>query len=212
MFSGLLGRPVISVEILGGGRNNKVYRLTCENSCRYVGKVYFRHDSDPRDRTSVEFSSLKFLWEKGRRCVPQPIAVGRRDASAVYECIDGDEIPPGEVTSSDIDCAVHFLAVLKDLRSQDDSHKLAAASEACFSIEALVRNIALRLKRLSSPQSGEAQYHTLQKFLNDEFTQVSMRSLDGAGLVFASPVFLSLPSWGKRKKYLARQILAFTML
>jgi len=170
IFSGLLGRDVTSVKRIGGGRNSQIYRLTCGRSATYAGKLYFRHGSDDRDRLDVEFSSLQFLWENRIRCIPQPIGADREHGYAVYEYVDGRKISAPEVTDSDIDYAVQFLARLKQLKSRKKSWNFPPASEACFSVQAIVNNIELRLNRLSAIQNGGAQYQALHKFLANNLT------------------------------------------
>lgn len=169
VFSRLLGCDVTCIERIGRGRNSEVYRLTCGSSSRYAAKLYFRYSLDDRDRLGVEVSSLQFLWENGVRCIPRPIAADRDRGCAVYEYIDGKKILSQEVISPDIDYAVQFLARLKELRSRTGSSYLPSASEACFSAQAIVNNIELRLNRLSTLPNGEAQYSALHEFLTNDF-------------------------------------------
>ena len=170
VFSRLLDRHVTSIERIGGGRNGQVYRLTCGRSGQYAGKLYFRHRLDDRDRLEVEFSSLQFLWENGVRCIPQPITADGDRGCAVYEYVDGKKISSQEVSDSDIDYAVQFLARLKELKTSKGSRDLPLASEACFSVQAIVDNIELRLNRLSSVRNGGTQYNALREFLTNDFT------------------------------------------
>jgi thiamine kinase-like enzyme len=117
----------------------------------------------------VEFSSLKFLWENGMKCIPQPIYISRDLGCAVYEYVDGEKISPQEVTNADIDVAVQFLDGLKELREREGSGDFSPASEACFSIKAVVENIEARWTRLSGLQSEETPYRALKDFLRTEF-------------------------------------------
>ena len=191
VFSRLLGRNVTSIERIGGGRNGQVYRLTCGSSGRYAAKLYFRHTLDDRDRLEVEFCSLQFLWENGVRCIPRPIAADRDRGCAVYEYIDGKKIASQEVSDSDIDYAVQFLARLKELKNRKGSRDLPLASEACLSVQAIMNNIELRLNRLSALRNGGAQYDALREFLTndfmpsfDEITRWCKSSLNQSGMSF----------------------------
>lgn len=192
VFSRLLGHHVTSIERIGGGRNSKVYRLTCGPS-QYAAKVYFRHSLDDRNRLEVEFSSLQFLWKNRVRCVPRPIGADRNRGGAVYEYIEGKKISPQEVTGPDIDYAVQFLTRLKKLRNRKGSSYLPLASEACFSVQAVVENIELRLNRLSVLRNSGAQYNALREFLTNEFmpsfadvTRWCKSNLNKAGMSFVS--------------------------
>ena len=169
IFFKLLGLNVTSIERIGGGRNSQVYRLICGSSDQYAAKLYFRHSFDERDRLGSEFSGLQFLWENGVRCISRPIVADRERGCAVYEYIEGKKIQSQEVTNSDVDYAVQFLARLKELKNRKGSSYLPLASEACFSVQAIVNNIELRLNRLSALRNGGAQYNALREFLTNDF-------------------------------------------
>lgn len=169
VFSRLLGSNVTSVKRVRSGRNSQLYRLTCEDSGVYAAKLYFRHSLDDRDRLDVEFSSLQFLWENGVRCIPRPVTLDRANGCAVYEYVNGREISSEEVNNADIDYAVDFLATLRQIKSMKGSSSLPPASEACFSVEAIVDNIARRLDRLLTLQTDEEPYQALREFLTKDF-------------------------------------------
>ena len=85
-FSRLLRQSVTSIRRISGGRNSRVYRLTCEDGGVYAAKLYFRHSPDDRDRLEAEYSGLSFLRENGVRCVPRPIAADRSGQLSVASC------------------------------------------------------------------------------------------------------------------------------
>ena len=143
--------------------------MDCGDSGRYAAKLYFRHGPDERDRLGAEFSALGFLWANGVRCVPRPVAADRDRGWAVYEFIDGAKIGSDQVEDGDIDSAVDFLAELKALKDAAGSRSLSRASEACFSVRAIVDNIQLRLGRLTALGRHDPQHDTLQAFLSTEF-------------------------------------------
>ena len=163
----MLGRTVTSVERIGGGRNSTVYKVNIGDAGQYIAKYYFLDD---RDRLRVEFSSLQFLWGNEVVCIPRPIMADRDRGCAVYEFIEGQRMPSDAVTESDVDYAVNFLAMLKDLKNAKRASELPPASEACFSVQAIISNIELRLSRLLALQHDEGQYRDLHDFLTDEFT------------------------------------------
>lgn len=192
-LSGLLGQAVSSMDRVGGGRNSQVYRVTCGSSEKYIAKLYFRHSGDERARLEVEFSALQFLWANGVRCIPRPIVADRATGWAIYEYIEGETISRQEVTDSDIDYAVGFLARLEGLKSRAGSERLPAASEACFSVQALVENIQLRLGRLGAIARDEEPYLALREFLAKDFipsfqemTEWCKMSLGQSGMSYVS--------------------------
>lgn len=179
----LLGTGVISVQRIGGGGNNRIYHLECDGSQQYAAKLYFRHSSDKRDRLEVEFSSLLFLWEEGIRNIPQPIVVSRDESCVIYEFIEGTKILAEDITADDIQCAVDFLAKLNELKKRPRAKNIPMASEACFSVQAIVENISVRLNRLNTAAAQGPEHAEFKSFLTDN----------------VSPVFDTLRDWSYKK-------------
>jgi len=187
----LLNGDVMSIEPIGGGRNSQVYRLVGLDSQTYALKVYFRHATDQRDRLETEFSSLQFLWKNGVRNIPRPLVADWKGGFALYEYIDGQQIAMDVITDEEIDSAVRFLADLKNLRGHDGSINLPPASEACFSVQAIVENIQSRLKRLSDHRILKEPYPAMYEFLDGQFVPMleeivgwCQASLDGSNMSF----------------------------
>ena len=168
-FSALIGRDITSIQRIGSGRNSKVYKLLCENSLSCIAKIYFRHGSDERNRLQVEFASLQFLWKHEVRCIPQPIVMDTDLGYAIYEYIDGTKIAPEEVSENDIDYAVQFLTRLAECKNREGGKDLPMASEACFSIQAIIDVIERRLERLFALRNHNPQLDTLHRFLKGDF-------------------------------------------
>jgi hypothetical protein len=159
----LLSAGVDALEPVGGGRNSRVYRLVASPSRTYALKAYFRHASDSRARMETEFASLGFLRCNGVDCVPMPIRASQEYGCAIYEWIEGSRISAQETAEEEIDAATSFVTRLADLRDRPDAAALGPASEACFSGDALVRNLRARLE----PLAGRSDHQELSGFLND---------------------------------------------
>lgn len=169
LISDLLGQNIISWKRIGGGRNSQVFHLACKTSAgekQYVAKGYFRHLGDLRDRLGVEFSSLKFLWENGLRCIPQPILVSIENSCAIYEFIEGKKLSAAEIGTPEIDQVVQFIAALQELKTHPGSKSLSCASEACFSIQAILNSIDTRLSRLSAVSQETYLHGEMHTFLD----------------------------------------------
>ncbi len=151
LSSELVGTP-FNIEHIGGGRNSRIYRLSGVNATSYVVKVYLREPGDSRDRLGTEFNSLTFLWQQGIHNIPRPMSSYPESGIALYEYIVGDKLFPESVTNSEVDAAVDFAAQLKMLTHEPAAALLNPASEAYFSIEAILNNIQRRLSRLSQDQ------------------------------------------------------------
>src|SRR4051794_4559718 len=90
--SRLLGRTVLDVGRIHGGRNSQVFRLDCgagSHPRHYVAKQYFAIPDDPRDRLGTEFGALEFLRSRNVTNVPAPIAMDADARVAIYECAPG---------------------------------------------------------------------------------------------------------------------------
>ncbi len=119
--SRLLERQVTNITRIAGGKNSRVYRLNCGQSEQYAAKVYFRHNSDQRNRLANEFASLQFLWNNQIRNIPQPVAADQVYGCGIYEYIEGQRIRSSEITNTEIDTAVRFLIKLESLKYHQGS-------------------------------------------------------------------------------------------
>ncbi len=169
ILADLLGRPVRSLETVAGGRNSRVYRFLADDGSACVAKRYFRSAADARDRLGVEFSSITYLWDHGIRCVPRPVAADAGNGVAVYEAVDGGPVGASKVTPADIDFAVGFLERLYVLGKRSDSKSLPLASEACFSINAVIENVQARYRRLAGCSDSSAETCALRGYLDNDF-------------------------------------------
>ena len=52
---------VTGLERIGGGRNSQVYKVATAGAEQFALKVYFRSDTDERNRLATEFESFTYL-------------------------------------------------------------------------------------------------------------------------------------------------------
>ena len=176
--SGCLEQRVMGISKIGGGANNKVYRVTCPSQ-EYVVKFYFRHPLDSRDRLGIEFKSVSFLWQQGIRQIPRPIALNREHHCAFYELIKGTSLGT-DISQDDIGKAAGFLEILRDLSLRPQCRDLPSASEAFFSLQDTLNSIRSRYKRIDINNDAQ-EYVSLHEFLTEEFI----------------PLFESVAVWSK---------------
>ena len=191
----LLNRDVTGIERIGGGRNSQVYKVVVGPAEHFALKVYFRHPSDKRDRLATEFGSFSYLRANGFREIPQPLVTDPELGWAVYQFIEGDRIPAGQVSAAEVLVAADFLGRLRKLSHKPESRKLGVASEAFFTVEAMVENLNQRLKRLRAISEETAPSKALNEFLTGEFgplldlmTRWSESRLLAAGMSFAQQI------------------------
>lgn len=151
---------------LKGGRNSRVFRVDCAGGDAVAAKAYFRSAQDRRDRLGGEFRALRLLRKEGVREVARPLAADEERRVAVYEFIEGGQIPSAEISNGDIDQLLDFLRALKQIALGGAADHFPAASEACFSIEAIFENLNGRFAALERAADCEP---ALAEFLHEEF-------------------------------------------
>ncbi|MGP8281871.1 MAG: phosphotransferase [Desulfomonilaceae bacterium] len=163
----MLQIPGIGLKKLGGGRNSVVYKVSCPDNVEYAAKIYFSDKVDTRNRLKTEFESLSFLWRNGFRNVPQPIASDKKMGIAIYEYVKGGSATLCQLDEADIEQASKFLSDLYEAREYCDSEKLPDASEAFFSLDAILNNIKFRLGRLQQIEHETANIE-FERFLRHQ--------------------------------------------
>lgn len=143
--AGLSGDFIL--QPLSGGANNKVFRVEADNR-RVVLKYYFHHSADQRDRLRTEFGFARFAWERGLRCLPEPLACDADHRLAVYEWVPGRRLRSDEITAKRVAEALDFYCALNRHRREPEAAPLQAGSEACFSLAAHLQCVERRLQRL----------------------------------------------------------------
>jgi thiamine kinase-like enzyme len=171
LVQNLIGRAIIDMELIYGGRNSRAYKAVCTDAV-YAFKIYIKNETDKRDRLNTEFSSLHFLEACGLTNVPRAVIADPEHNCAVYEFIDGSKVINSDIRDSDIDQAVTFLTKLEKIKSQVEGRNIQAASEACFSILAIWNNIDKRCSDLAGSVGNKEQYPELHDYFHGQFIPV----------------------------------------
>lgn len=151
------------IEPLGGGKNNRGYRLTVVDSAapqrnqHYFLKWYYQNPQDSRHRLHAEWDFIAYAHALGLDSTPHPVACtthGTSPALALYEFIPGQTWtstnplpPPGQ---QHIAQAAAFLAALNPPGRHQLALGLSPASEAGFSVENHLAGLQRRLQRLAA--------------------------------------------------------------
>ena len=150
-ISALLARNGIAdlatAELLAGGKNNKVIRLTPASGPVRVLKVFFRSASDTRDRLGHEYSFARFAWKQGLRALPEPIDAEPEHQCALFEFVAGGK-PPYPPTPRMMSEALACIQGLNRTRWSADASALEPGSEACFSLAEHLTVVEGRIARL----------------------------------------------------------------
>lgn len=146
----LIGKKIYSLVNFPHSGNNRSYIITSGNSVKYFTKVYYKDDKDIKRRSMVEYQSLKYLWDKGIRVIPEPIVYDKDNKIAVFEYVEGDRIDIEKLRSKDIVQVISFIRDLYFLSKDKENENLYSASEACFSVSKIIDNLDTRFNRLFS--------------------------------------------------------------
>jgi len=154
----------VTLERLSGGRNNQVFKMMVDDQ-RFLLKSYFVHEGDLRDRLGNEFSFLRFAWDKGIRCIPQPFAADKKQHVALYEFVEGKRLKESDISEDFIRQAIRFVLELNKYRQTDEATNLPFASEACFSIGEHINCVERRLSRLCEIESNDLVRNDAHDFI-----------------------------------------------
>jgi hypothetical protein len=161
-----LHKEARAFQQLKGGRNSRVFRVDCADGAAVAAKAYHRSTRDRRDRMGCEFRAFLLLRENDLRNVPTPLAADAERHVAVYELIEGAALGPNEIHEHDIAQLLDFVHALKQIASSGMATEFPAASEACFSIQALFENLNTRFQALQRAAEAEPP---LAEFLEQYF-------------------------------------------
>jgi hypothetical protein len=169
----LLGCPVSGIHRIKGGRNNQVFRIDCggpRGPAQYLAKHYFASPEDPRDRLGTEYGALQWLRARGVARIPAAVGIDREARCGVYEFLSGTPASQQPASDRDVEEAVAFLADLRTLARQSGPGVAAAASEAYFSIGAVIEHVLARAERLRAVPGEAPQADALRGFMTSRFT------------------------------------------
>jgi thiamine kinase-like enzyme len=161
-----LNKEPRAFQKLKGGRNSRVFRVDCTDGDAVAVKAYFRSAQDRRDRMGCEFRALQLLGKEGLRKTPRPLTANEERHVAVYEFIEGQQMRSEDINPGEIDQVGDFLRSLKEIADGGAATHFPAASEACFSIDAVLANLDGRFQSLERAAAGEPD---LAQFLQEEF-------------------------------------------
>jgi len=168
-----LNKKPSAIRELKGGHNSRVFRVECDDGAVFAVKAYFQSAQDQRDRMGAEFRALRFLKAEGVEEIPAALTSDAVRQVAVYEFVNGQSVRSDEIGDAEIDQAVAFLGRLKQMADLGRAVHFPPASEACFSIAALLDNLAERFHRLDK---AAATYPALRDFLQNELTPARNRA------------------------------------
>jgi len=154
-------------ERLEGGANNVCLRIVVDGRT-VLGKVYFRHPRDRRDRLGAEFGMLAFLWRHGIRCIPEPLAQHRESNTGFYQFIEGRCPTPEEISLNEVRQMSELLSTMSTLKNRTGADHLPAGSDASSAIRDYLECVRGRLDRILSHARSSASSEQFRTYAEDE--------------------------------------------
>ena len=139
--------PPLHLTPLAGGKNNRVFRVSLADGGALVLKSYFYDPLDPRDRLGAEWEFLSYVWARGVRNVPQPIAHHAEFRLGLYAFAAGRKLGVAEIDRRHVEAAADFVVEIN--RAPRQPMSLAPGSEACFSLQQHIDTVERRTARLT---------------------------------------------------------------
>jgi len=186
-----LCREAVAITPLSGGRNSQVVRLLASDGRSWIGKRYFRHPGDPRDRMTTELNALQACRENGIQQTPRLLG---RDADRGQVLLE--DFGCGVVNNPTADEVAQLAEWLLDLQGlQKKKVHFPAASEACFTAQEIIVNLRQRQDRLLQIPNDSDVVGQLRTFLLGHFAvainkveEVARQQLSVAGICWEVPL------------------------
>lgn len=156
--------PVVAVEPIAGGRNNRAFRVEGSTG-QWLLKQYFRSPQGGRDRCGSEWDWLSFCWRQNVRWGPEPILCERGENASLLEFIEGCHLYCDEIGVTHVEQAAAFVSEVNRARNVAAAHSLSNAAEACFSIRQHLDCVERRILRLRSLPVSDSLDKDLQGWL-----------------------------------------------
>ena len=154
---------LVRLEQLAGGRNNRVFRLELADGERLILKSYFADPRDPRDRLGTEWRFLTYVFARGVRVVPEPVAADQEHHLGLYGFIPGRKLTVRELAATHVDAAADFLLAVNAPSREPGA--FPPGSEACFTLAQHLATVERRLARLETLDPEAPLRDTAMRFI-----------------------------------------------
>lgn len=163
-FQKYFEESILNIRNLKHKGNNQLFEIYV-NSGRFILKKYARFHMDNWQRGTTEFKALDYLWKKGFREIPKPIAFYEQENIGVYSYEKGRILKPREIKEKDISKAVEFLVKLHNLNNKDKII-FSQASSACLNLKEYINVLDRRVDSLFDYEPKDSLNKKAKSFFN----------------------------------------------
>lgn len=158
--------PVLAILRLPDGANSHIYKAISARRSRIV-KVYSTTQADGYDRGGTEFRALQYLWSRGFRNVPQPLAFFPEDQVGVYSFEKGAVLRAHAVGVRDVEGMADFLTAVRDVM-QDVKALFPPERTACLCLRAYLDRVQQRIDAIIRHEAPSRLHADVQRFVARE--------------------------------------------
>jgi len=150
---GLVPGRVLRWEAVGGGANNRAWRVTGDEGIFFL-KEYYRGDPAGRDRGASEEAFYRVATERTPGYVPEALAWASGHRAGLFRWLEGRKLSAGEIREGHLDQAFDFFARL-NRAPLPITGALPNAAETAVSVKGHLEIVEGRVRRLAE-LSGDA--------------------------------------------------------
>lgn len=192
-----LGVQIVKSESLGGGFNNKIFKLDSVSGESYVLKWYFKDD---RNRLSREFSAFEYLRSQGELRLPFPYFRDDEKGYAVYSFESGRTKPGSELSKRNLGEFLSFILFLQNIDPKGGKFGFPEAVLATRSARQFSEVVLSKVKKFedlvkkSDPNSDVAQFSRSTNVLEkiNDYLEVTKKLSGNAFYEEISPSLMRL--------------------
>lgn len=164
VFEKLMSQEAMSVNLLKGGRNNKVHVISNMRGEKYILKSYFSSNEDNRDRMGNELKAYKLLNEYGLTSTPQLITYSSSKNCAIFTYIDG-ESGLANINKQNIRKCLDFMNSVTEIKAHNKYESYNLASEAVVNNLDILDHIQFRKEKLIKETKGTLYENDISEFI-----------------------------------------------
>ncbi len=154
---------IIKAEKLNHLGNNILYKVNLLSGTRLL-KKYSRIHAQNWPRGEREYLSLKYLWGKGFREIPEPFAFYPQDNIGIYSFEEGNVLNEENTGEKEIIAISDFIAKIHSL----DASKFPPASTPALCPDDFAKNVEVRIKNIKEQRNPESLDADTKKFAFEE--------------------------------------------
>lgn len=154
---------IIKAERIAHLGNNILYEIILPSGIKLL-KKYSKIHAQNWPRGEREYNSLKYLWGKGFREIPQPFEFYPEDNIGIYSFEEGNVLNEENAGEKEIIALSDFIGKIHSL----DASKFPPASTPALSPDDFAKNVEVRIKNIREQCNPENLDADIKEFVFDE--------------------------------------------